>query len=125
MPPSLDHQLSSIPPQVFDNRALSYASDQAQEDGVPLLVLFVISPQDYAAHDRGSRRIDFMLRNLVLLKVSTGRGIAYALTYALTLFRFQNARVNDQSILYKVTLDAFDLSYFQCLDVASEFVDFI
>lgn len=54
---------------VADNRALHLASEQAQKDGIPLLVLFVISPQDYEAHDRGPRRIDFMLRNLELLKV--------------------------------------------------------
>jgi len=54
---------------VDDNRALSKASFQAQNLSVPLIVMFVISPQDYAAHDRGARRIDFMLRNLSLLKV--------------------------------------------------------
>lgn len=64
-----DDQLSAL--KVFDNRAASFASEQAQEDGVPLIVLFVISPQDYKAHDRGSRRIDFMLRNLKVVKVSS------------------------------------------------------
>lgn len=29
----------------------------------------MISPQDYIAHDVGSRKIDFMLRNLALVKV--------------------------------------------------------
>lgn len=33
-------------------------------------MIFVFSPQDYVAHDRGSRRIDFMLRNLDILKVT-------------------------------------------------------
>ncbi|KAL5530213.1 PHR1_2 [Sanghuangporus sanghuang] len=56
--------------RVADNRALSRASEQAQKDGIPLLVLFVISPQDYEAHDRGPRRIGFMLRNLKMLKAS-------------------------------------------------------
>ena len=55
---------------VYDNRALSQASEQAQKDGIPLIVLFIISPQDYIAHDRGARRIDFMLRNLRTLKVA-------------------------------------------------------
>lgn len=56
---------------VVDNKALSLASQQAERDGVPLLVLFIISPQDYKAHDRAPRRIDFMLRNLYALKVCT------------------------------------------------------
>ncbi|KAI9001086.1 DNA photolyase, FAD-binding/Cryptochrome [Trametes punicea] len=51
-----------------DNRALARASAQAQKDGVPLLVLFVLSPQDYVAHDRSARRIDFTLRNLQCIK---------------------------------------------------------
>ncbi|VDB85450.1 unnamed protein product [Peniophora sp. CBMAI 1063] len=50
--------------RVYDNRALAAASAQAQKDNVPLVVLFTISPQDYVAHDRSPRRIDFMLRNL-------------------------------------------------------------
>ena len=54
---------------VSDNRALAQASARAQEDHVPLLVFFVLSPQDYAAHDRSPRRIDFTLRNLSVLKV--------------------------------------------------------
>ena len=53
---------------VSDNRALSLASKQAHKDGVPLVVLFVLSPQDYVAHDRSARRIDFTLRNLELIK---------------------------------------------------------
>ena len=56
--------LSIFPYTVQDNRALAQASAHAQENNVLLLVLFVISPQDYIAHDRGARRIDFMLRNL-------------------------------------------------------------
>ena len=54
---------------VVDNRALSQASKRAREVGVPLIVLFVISPQDYVAHDRGPRKIDFVLRNLESVKV--------------------------------------------------------
>lgn len=56
--------------EVFDNRALALASTKAHGAGVPLIVLFIISPDDYRAHDRSSRRIDFTLRNLKLLKVS-------------------------------------------------------
>ncbi|EMD40791.1 hypothetical protein CERSUDRAFT_149213 [Gelatoporia subvermispora B] len=56
--------------RITDNRALAQASAQSQENNVPLLALFVLSPQDYIAHDRGARRIDFMLRNLRELKAS-------------------------------------------------------
>lgn len=49
---------------VEDNRALSAASSFAKKNSIPLLVLFIFSPQDYKAHDRGPRRIDFTLRNL-------------------------------------------------------------
>lgn len=54
--------------RIEDNRAFHAASKQAKSDDIPLIVLFVISPQDYKAHDRGPRRIDFMLRNLKVLK---------------------------------------------------------
>lgn len=62
----LSSQILSL---VCDNRALAQASARAQEDHVPLIVFFVLSPQDYAAHDRSARRIDFTLRNLTVLKV--------------------------------------------------------
>lgn len=54
--------------RLSDNRGLSNAFVQSRMDGVPVIVLFVISPQDYIAHDRGARKIDFTLRNLRLLK---------------------------------------------------------
>lgn len=54
--------------RIRDNRALSKASAVAQKDNLPLIVLSVFSPQDYKAHDRGARRIDFMLRNLAVIK---------------------------------------------------------
>ncbi|KAF9653387.1 hypothetical protein BDM02DRAFT_3087670 [Thelephora ganbajun] len=56
--------------RIVDNRALSQASKRAREVDIPLIVLFVISPQDYVAHDRGPRRIDFVLRNLKSIKRS-------------------------------------------------------
>jgi len=67
-------QIISRPSLIFgspvkDNKALSMASERAQKDGVPLIALFVISPQDYAAHDRSARRIDFVLRNLRSVQV--------------------------------------------------------
>lgn len=54
----------------IDNRALDRASKQARKDGIPLIALFVISPQDYVAHDRSARKVDFTLRNLAVLRVS-------------------------------------------------------
>ncbi|KAF8914013.1 FAD binding domain of DNA photolyase-domain-containing protein [Gymnopilus junonius] len=56
--------------RIHDNRALSRASVLAQEDSIPLIILFIICPQDYLAHGVGARRIDFMLRNLRSLKES-------------------------------------------------------
>ncbi|KAJ9091068.1 hypothetical protein QFC20_007743 [Naganishia adeliensis] len=54
--------------RVVDNHALSLAANQAAHTGLPLVVLFVLTPGDYKAHDRSPRRIDFCLRNLRLLK---------------------------------------------------------
>ncbi|KAG0709751.1 DNA photolyase, FAD-binding/Cryptochrome [Suillus ampliporus] len=54
--------------RICDNKALSLASAQAVEDQIPLVVLHVLSPQDYIAHDRSKSRIDFVLRNLSLVK---------------------------------------------------------
>ncbi|KZW04074.1 hypothetical protein EXIGLDRAFT_737781 [Exidia glandulosa HHB12029] len=53
--------------RIFDNRALSRASEHAQRTKTPLVALFVHSPEDYVAHDRGARRIDFVMRNLKVL----------------------------------------------------------
>ncbi|CUA69414.1 deoxyribodipyrimidine photo-lyase [Rhizoctonia solani] len=54
--------------RIRDNRAFSAASNVAQDLGVPLVVLFILSPDDYVSHDRSPRRIDFCLRNLAVLK---------------------------------------------------------
>ena len=54
---------------VKDNRALSQAAARAKAEGVHLIALFVLSPQDYEAHDRSARRIDFTLRNLKNIQV--------------------------------------------------------
>ncbi|PSS35478.1 hypothetical protein PHLCEN_2v1633 [Hermanssonia centrifuga] len=59
--------------RINDNRAFTQASAQARKDNIPLVVLFVLSPQDYVAHDRSARRIDFMLRNLGVLKESLAK----------------------------------------------------
>jgi len=55
---------------VVDNRALAAASEQAVQNKIPLIVLFLLSPQDYVAHDRSKRKIDFVLRNLSEIKVT-------------------------------------------------------
>jgi len=51
-----------------DNRGLSAASVTARKENKHLMVLHVISPNDYKAHKRSARRIDFVLRNLKLIK---------------------------------------------------------
>ena len=55
---------------VHDNRAIAQASAQTQKDDIPLIVLHVFSPQDYIAHDRSARKVDFVLRNLQDIRVS-------------------------------------------------------
>lgn len=54
--------------RVEDNHALSIASHLAKENKAHLIALHVLSPGDYAAHDRSPRRIDFVLRNMEVLK---------------------------------------------------------
>jgi deoxyribodipyrimidine photo-lyase len=55
--------------RIEDNRALARASELVQEHkkknkSAALIGLHIISPQDYLAHERSPRRIDFSLRNL-------------------------------------------------------------
>ena len=54
--------------RTIDNRALSLASQKAKEKGVPLICLFVVSPQDYQAHVTSPPRVDFELRTLAVMK---------------------------------------------------------
>ena len=51
-----------------DNRALFLAGDKAREAGVPLIALYIVSPQDFEAHLTAPVRVDFMLRTLEVLK---------------------------------------------------------
>ncbi|KJZ76115.1 Deoxyribodipyrimidine photo-lyase [Hirsutella minnesotensis 3608] len=51
-----------------DNKSLALASEKAKEAGVPLICLYIVSPQDFEAHLRSPIRIDFMLRTLQVLK---------------------------------------------------------
>lgn len=51
-----------------DNRALSLAAEKAKSKGVPLVCMFIVSPQDYQAHLTSAVRVDFELRTLAVLK---------------------------------------------------------
>lgn len=51
-----------------DNTALSKASSKAKEAGVPLIALYVVSPQDWEAHLTSPARVDFTLRTLAVIK---------------------------------------------------------
>lgn len=51
-----------------DNRALWLASQKAKEADVPLICLYIVSPEDYEAHLTAPVRVDFMLRTLHVLK---------------------------------------------------------
>jgi deoxyribodipyrimidine photo-lyase len=51
-----------------DNRSLHLASKMAKEAGVPLICLYIISPQDFEAHLTAPVRVDFMLRTLEVLQ---------------------------------------------------------
>jgi deoxyribodipyrimidine photo-lyase len=51
-----------------DNKALHLASEKAKEKGVPLVALYIISPQDFEAHLTAPVRVDFILRTLQVLK---------------------------------------------------------
>lgn len=51
-----------------DNRGLSLASQKAKEAGVPLICVYLVSPQDWEAHLAAPVRVDFMLRCLEVLK---------------------------------------------------------
>ncbi|KAG8533729.1 uncharacterized protein KY384_001470 [Bacidia gigantensis] len=54
--------------RLADNKALHLASEKAKSKNVPLICLYVVSPQDFKAHARSPVRVDFMLRSLQVLK---------------------------------------------------------
>ncbi|EHL02245.1 Cryptochrome/photolyase FAD-binding protein [Glarea lozoyensis ATCC 20868] len=56
-----------------DNKALHLASEKAKEKGVPLIAMYIISPQDFEAHLTAPVRVDFILRNLQVLKEDLGK----------------------------------------------------
>ena len=51
-----------------DNTALHKASERAKRDGVPLIGLYIVSPQDFEAHLTSRVRVDFILRTLRILQ---------------------------------------------------------
>ena len=54
--------------RLSDNRALHLASAKARSKSVPLICMFILSPQDYQAHCTAAARVDFELRTLEVLK---------------------------------------------------------
>ena len=54
--------------RIRDNKALSLASKKAKQGGVPLVCMFLVSPQDWEAHCTSAARVDFELRTLEILK---------------------------------------------------------
>lgn len=51
-----------------DNKSLHLASEKAKSKGVPLICVYFVSPQDFEAHLTSAVRVDFILRNLQMLK---------------------------------------------------------
>lgn len=51
-----------------DNKSLHLAAEKAKEKGVPLIVMYIVSPQDFEAHLTAPVRVDFILRTLEVLK---------------------------------------------------------
>lgn len=56
-----------------DNRGLYLASEKAKSKGVPLICIYIISPQDFKAHMTSPVRVDFILRTLEVLKKDLGK----------------------------------------------------
>lgn len=51
-----------------DNKSLALAGEKASEAGVPLICVYIVSPQDFEAHLTSPVRVDFMLRTLEVLR---------------------------------------------------------
>jgi deoxyribodipyrimidine photo-lyase len=51
-----------------DNHALHLAATKAHGAGVPLVCLYIVSPQDFAAHVTSAARVDFIRRSLTVLQ---------------------------------------------------------
>lgn len=55
--------------RILDNKALSRANEFAKQNNVPLICLFLVSQEDWDAHAVSKRKIDFIRRNLEVLKI--------------------------------------------------------
>ncbi|KAI9790763.1 MAG: hypothetical protein M1835_000791 [Candelina submexicana] len=51
-----------------DNKSLHMAAQKAQSKNVPLICMYIVSPQDFQAHITSPPRVDFILRTLQILK---------------------------------------------------------
>ncbi|KAI1496864.1 deoxyribodipyrimidine photo-lyase [Biscogniauxia marginata] len=51
-----------------DNRALWEASEKARGANVPLICMYIVSPEDFEAHLTAPIRVDFIMRTLAVLK---------------------------------------------------------
>ncbi|KAI0881555.1 deoxyribodipyrimidine photo-lyase [Annulohypoxylon maeteangense] len=51
-----------------DNRALWEASQKAREADVPLICIYIVSPEDFEAHLTAPIRVDYVMRTLRILK---------------------------------------------------------
>ena len=54
--------------RTMDNKSLYLASETAKSKGVPLICIYIVSPQDFEAHLTSPVRVDFILRTLEVLK---------------------------------------------------------
>ena len=54
--------------RIRDNSALCLAHKKARDKDVPLIGLYIVSPQDFEAHLTAPVRVDFILRTLEVLK---------------------------------------------------------
>ncbi|KAH0543576.1 hypothetical protein FGG08_002137 [Glutinoglossum americanum] len=54
--------------RAYDNTALHLAAERARESDIPLICIYIVSPQDFQAHLTSPARVDFILRSLEILK---------------------------------------------------------
>ncbi len=54
--------------RLHDNRGLHLAAELAHKHDVPLVCMFIVSPQDYQAHLTAPVRVDFELRTLAIMR---------------------------------------------------------
>ncbi|KAI9853985.1 MAG: hypothetical protein M1824_000773, partial [Vezdaea acicularis] len=59
--------------RTYDNKALHLASEKAKAAKVPLICLYIVSPQDFEAHLTAPVRVDFVLRTLEVLKADLAK----------------------------------------------------